>query len=161
MGSQHRRYLVLRDGTKQLIEEYLSEVIQSIATASMHAWQAVRALQLVSATECPSVTVAEKLSFFNETRHSYGRSALMFSGGASLGMYHCGVIKVRSIAAPAAKSPGTSGDQPHAKGHIRRVCRFSDRRNRRWLCSLFYLMFCQAPTQMPSCWICSQMGTST
>ncbi|CAM9458445.1 unnamed protein product [Chrysoparadoxa australica] len=34
-----------------------------------------------------------KLAFFNETRHAYGRTALMLSGGASMGFYHCGVIK--------------------------------------------------------------------
>jgi len=35
-----------------------------------------------------------KLAFFNEMRHSYGRSALMLSGGAVLGLYHVGVVKV-------------------------------------------------------------------
>ena len=34
-----------------------------------------------------------KLTFFNETRHSYGRSALLLSGGAYLGYYHMGVAK--------------------------------------------------------------------
>lgn len=34
-----------------------------------------------------------RLAFFNETRHSYGRSALMLSGGAALGFYHVGVVK--------------------------------------------------------------------
>jgi TAG lipase/steryl ester hydrolase/phospholipase A2/LPA acyltransferase len=34
-----------------------------------------------------------KLAFFNETRHSYGRTALLLSGGAALGFYHVGVIK--------------------------------------------------------------------
>ena len=34
-----------------------------------------------------------KLAFFNETRHAYGRSALMLSGGAYLGYYHIGVAK--------------------------------------------------------------------
>lgn len=34
-----------------------------------------------------------KLAFFNETRHSYGRTALLLSGGAYLGYYHMGVIK--------------------------------------------------------------------
>lgn len=35
----------------------------------------------------------EKLQFFNETKHSFGRSALLLSGGASVGMYHFGVAK--------------------------------------------------------------------
>lgn len=34
-----------------------------------------------------------RLAFFNETRHAYGRTALLLSGGASLGFYHIGVVK--------------------------------------------------------------------
>ena len=34
-----------------------------------------------------------RLAFFNETRHSYGRTALLLSGGAALGFYHVGVCK--------------------------------------------------------------------
>jgi hypothetical protein len=34
-----------------------------------------------------------RLAFFNETRHSYGRTALLLSGGAALGIYHVGVVK--------------------------------------------------------------------
>eukprot|EP00804_Cyclotella_cryptica_P021085 CCRYP_021109-RA/>CCRYP_021109-RA protein AED:0.08 eAED:0.08 QI:537/1/1/1/1/1/6/494/833 len=34
-----------------------------------------------------------RLAFFNETRHSYGRTALLCSGGAALGFYHVGVVK--------------------------------------------------------------------
>ncbi|KAL7580505.1 hypothetical protein ACA910_003634 [Epithemia clementina (nom. ined.)] len=34
-----------------------------------------------------------RLAFFNETRHSYGRTALLLSGGAALGFYHAGVVK--------------------------------------------------------------------
>eukprot|EP00752_Nemacystus_decipiens_P007607 g6798.t1 len=34
-----------------------------------------------------------KLAFFNETRHAYGRTALMLSGGAAMGVYHAGVVK--------------------------------------------------------------------
>jgi hypothetical protein len=34
-----------------------------------------------------------KLAFFNETRHAYGRTALMLSGGAALGFYHIGLIR--------------------------------------------------------------------
>ena len=33
-----------------------------------------------------------KLAFFNETRHAYGRTALLLSGGAALGFYHVGLI---------------------------------------------------------------------
>mmetsp|Transcript_29092 Transcript_29092/g.79858 ORF Transcript_29092/g.79858 Transcript_29092/m.79858 type:complete len:875 (+) Transcript_29092:185-2809(+) len=34
-----------------------------------------------------------RLAFFNETRHSYGRTALLLSGGAALGFYHTGVVR--------------------------------------------------------------------
>lgn len=34
-----------------------------------------------------------RLAFFNETRHSYGRTALLLSGGATLGFFHVGVVK--------------------------------------------------------------------
>ena len=30
-----------------------------------------------------------------ETRHAYGRTALLLSGGGSLGSFHLGVVKVR------------------------------------------------------------------
>lgn len=73
-------YVQMRTGTKRLIEEYHAEVI--------------RALQLVCAADGPAAPpVDEKLAFFNETRHSYGRTALMLSGGAAIGMYHAGVVK--------------------------------------------------------------------
>lgn len=35
----------------------------------------------------------KKLEFFGELRHSVGRSALLLSGGAILGMYHIGVVQ--------------------------------------------------------------------
>lgn len=40
-----------------------------------------------------SIPTDAKLAFFNETRHSYGRTALLLSGGAALGFYHVGVVK--------------------------------------------------------------------
>ena len=46
----------------------------------------------VQAGESPIPTDA-RLAFFNETRHSYGRTALLLSGGAALGFYHVGVVK--------------------------------------------------------------------
>jgi predicted acylesterase/phospholipase RssA len=37
--------------------------------------------------------IESKLEFFAETRHSYGRTALLLSGGASFGKFHFGVLK--------------------------------------------------------------------
>lgn len=39
------------------------------------------------------VPTEARLAFFNETRHSYGRTALLLSGGAALGYYHFGVVR--------------------------------------------------------------------
>lgn len=66
-------------GTKHLIESFLSEVMSSLE-------------QIYNADE-HEVDFYEKLSFFEETAHAYGRSCLMLSGGAGLGFFHCGVVK--------------------------------------------------------------------
>jgi len=39
------------------------------------------------------IPTGARLAFFNETRHAYGRTALLLSGGAALGFYHVGVVK--------------------------------------------------------------------
>jgi len=75
--TNHSLYDVLRVGTKELIEDYLGEV--------------TRALRLVC--ESNSIPLSERFTFFSELRHSFGRSALMLSGGATLGLFHTGVIK--------------------------------------------------------------------
>lgn len=40
-----------------------------------------------------SIPSESRLAFFNETRHAYGRTAFLCSGGAALGFYHVGVVK--------------------------------------------------------------------
>ena len=54
------------------IAEYLSEV--------------QRCLNFIVASD--QLSDQQKLSFFQETRHTFGRTALMLSGGGSLGTYH-------------------------------------------------------------------------
>jgi hypothetical protein len=46
--------------------------------------------QLAMLTDWPEagIEVEEKLSFFKETRHAYGRTALLLSGGGGLGSFH-------------------------------------------------------------------------
>jgi len=39
------------------------------------------------------LTKANKLQFFDETLISYGHTALLLSGGASFGKFHCGLVK--------------------------------------------------------------------
>jgi len=42
---------------------------------------------------CVQIPAEVRLAFFNDTRHSYGRTALLLSGGAYLGYYHMGLVK--------------------------------------------------------------------
>ena len=68
-----------RVGTKRLITEYVEEV--------------AKALLWICDTEFDDFGFEEKILFFKRTGVSFGRSALMLSGGATLGMFHFGVIK--------------------------------------------------------------------
>ncbi|GLC33103.1 hypothetical protein PLESTB_000370100 [Pleodorina starrii] len=49
-------------------------------------------LQLVDWQE-DELPAEEKLAFFRETRHTFGRTALLLSGGGGLGTFHIGVVK--------------------------------------------------------------------
>lgn len=66
-------------GTKHLIEMYLNQVCDSI--------------RLLCHSNVPDMNRTEKLDFFKDTLLSYGRPALLLSGGATLGMFHLGVVK--------------------------------------------------------------------
>lgn len=66
-------------GTKRLIEKYHNEVIKCIR-------------QIYSA-KTAKLTLQQKLTFFSETRHSFGHTALMLSGGATFGKFHFGLMK--------------------------------------------------------------------
>ncbi|MCR9090242.1 DUF3336 domain-containing protein [Algiphilus sp.] len=70
---------VARCGTKHLIESYVHEVS--------------RCIDYISAGDFPDFPPAEKVLFFKRVGTVFGRSALMLSGGASLGMFHLGVVK--------------------------------------------------------------------
>jgi hypothetical protein len=87
-----RLYTHLRAGTKRLIEEYISEVVRALQLVCVMESQPISSNGSTT-SNCPRVTTADKLSFFNETRHAFGRSALLLSGGATLGLYHIGVCK--------------------------------------------------------------------
>lgn len=39
------------------------------------------------------LSIEDKLTFLNEARHAHGRTALMLSGGAAMGLNHLGVVK--------------------------------------------------------------------
>ena len=70
-------------GTKVLVETY-----QNIVCAGLN-----YICKAPPSLHDDAIPTEAKLSFFNETRHSYGRTAFMFSGGAALGFYHLGVTK--------------------------------------------------------------------
>lgn len=72
-------YTRSRVGTKHLIEEYITQVCE--------------ALDYLCDQPVPGFPVADKLQFFRDTLTSYGRPALLLSGGATLGVFHFGVIK--------------------------------------------------------------------
>ncbi|CAH0485681.1 unnamed protein product [Peronospora farinosa] len=77
-------YSVSKVGTKHVIEEYLDTIVQSMNVV----------LRAKGADEDnDELSIDNKLAFFSETRHAYGRSALMLSGGGAHGFYHAGVIK--------------------------------------------------------------------
>lgn len=65
-------------GTKRLVSDYIDEVCRS--------------LEYLAGLSRPS-DHAQRLKFFEETALSFGRTGLMLSGGATLGLFHIGVIK--------------------------------------------------------------------
>ena len=77
--SNPRLYASARTGTKKLIEDYVEEVCA--------------ALNYICENDFPTLPPETKLKFFQDTALSYGRSALMLSGGATLGLFHVGVVK--------------------------------------------------------------------
>lgn len=66
-------------GTKHLIEEYVNQVCES--------------LNLLCDSDVEGFQTADKIAFFKDTLLSFGRPALLLSGGATLGLFHLGVIK--------------------------------------------------------------------
>ncbi|KAJ7521425.1 hypothetical protein O6H91_19G053600 [Diphasiastrum complanatum] len=62
-----------------LIQDYINEV-------RFH-------LRAVYETETEEVSLDERIAFIRETRHAFGRTALLLSGGAALGSFHLGVLR--------------------------------------------------------------------
>ncbi|GAC1629771.1 MAG: DUF3336 domain-containing protein [Nevskia sp.] len=90
-------YGVAYCGTKKLIETYIEEVVQ--------------ALEEVCDGQHDGIDETDRLRFFRETELSFGRSALMLSGGATLGLFHVGVVKalVREDLLPDVISGSSAG----------------------------------------------------
>ncbi|MGH8516575.1 MAG: DUF3336 domain-containing protein [Panacagrimonas sp.] len=90
-------YAHARLGTKQLIVDYVAEVCS--------------ALEELCEVDDPSFGPDDKHKFFVETAQSYGRSSLMLSGGATLGLFHVGVVKAlfRENVLPVVMSGSSAG----------------------------------------------------
>jgi predicted acylesterase/phospholipase RssA len=73
-------YKLAKFGTKRLIEEYVSEIVDALEHIS-------------SLPETEDITRQDKLDFFERASLCFGHSALMLSGAGSLGYFHLGVIK--------------------------------------------------------------------
>ncbi|CAN6973401.1 unnamed protein product [Brassica oleracea var. botrytis] len=65
----------------RLIKEYIDEVSTQLRMVCNNS------------DSSEDLSLDEKLSFMHETRHAFGRTALLLSGGASLGAFHVGVVK--------------------------------------------------------------------
>ncbi|MBK7169090.1 MAG: DUF3336 domain-containing protein [Gammaproteobacteria bacterium] len=72
-------YMRAECGTKQLIEDYINEISE--------------ALEYLAPRDFAGIPWAERVEFFQRASHCYGRSALMLSGGGTLGYFHLGVLK--------------------------------------------------------------------
>ena len=72
-------YTVAKFGTKDLITTYLEEL--------------EGAIRHIAEVDEQLISFPEKLDFFRRASHCYGRSALMLSGGGSLGPFHLGVAR--------------------------------------------------------------------
>uniref|UniRef100_A0A1D1Y645 Lipase 4 n=1 Tax=Anthurium amnicola TaxID=1678845 RepID=A0A1D1Y645_9ARAE len=76
---QPKLYAHTHIGTKRLIEAYINEV--------------AKLLNRICKLESDDITPKEKLEVITNTRQSFGRTALLLSGGATFGLAHIGVIK--------------------------------------------------------------------
>lgn len=68
-----------KSGTKKLIEAYVDEIVD--------------ALRYLADLESDEIDEKEKIDFFYRANHCFGRTALMLSGGGTLGFHHVGVVK--------------------------------------------------------------------
>lgn len=68
-----------KSGTKKLVEAYVAEIVD--------------ALEYLADLDSDEISEAEKIDFFYRANHCFGRTALMLSGGGTLGFHHVGVVK--------------------------------------------------------------------
>lgn len=71
-------------GTKDLVDRYTTTAVDTISAF----------VDLAGQGRCDEAELKYILDQLLATRQAFGRSALLFSGGATFGMYHIGVLKV-------------------------------------------------------------------
>ncbi|PNY20652.1 triacylglycerol lipase [Tolypocladium capitatum] len=77
-------------GTKYLIDEYISQVAESVEDLSTLPTTFNAGLHGSGAS---ALTNQMKLDFIHDTRQAFGRSTLVLQGGAIFGLCHLGVVK--------------------------------------------------------------------
>ena len=84
-------------GTKKLIDDYIAEISA--------------ALEYLAPRDFANISWAQRVDFFQRASHCYGRSALMLSGGGTLGYFHLGVLKalIEQDLCPAVISGASAG----------------------------------------------------
>ena len=99
MGGMGRLPLYQRahSGTKVLISDYIDAICDS--------------LEHLASDQANDIPLPERLHFFQRASHCYGRSALMLSGGGTLGYFHLGVLKalIEQDLCPAVISGASAG----------------------------------------------------
>lgn len=70
-----------RVGTKKLVDEYTTEIVKELHMLAS------------DSSNCPKFEIKAIVELFRELKHSYGNTALLLSGGGSLGTHHIGVMK--------------------------------------------------------------------
>ena len=70
-------------GTKYLIDEYITQVAESVEDIS----------SIPTGGTAATLTNQLKLDFIHDTRQAFGRSTLVLQGGAIFGLCHLGVVK--------------------------------------------------------------------
>jgi predicted acylesterase/phospholipase RssA len=85
-------------GAMRLISEYIEEVTEHLTHIADSDWHfphvMVPATSTGSSSSLAALPVSAKHSFFLSLQRSFGRTALLLSGGATLGLTHLGVLKV-------------------------------------------------------------------
>eukprot|EP00040_Diaphanoeca_grandis_P018730 m.98534 g.98534 ORF g.98534 m.98534 type:complete len:580 (-) comp27076_c0_seq1:332-2071(-) len=80
-------------GTKELIEKYIEEMARQVEEVGnlVQTMNLKKSLEPAGTSSTHSLELIER--YISDCRQAYGRSALVLSGGVSLGMYHIGVVK--------------------------------------------------------------------